>query len=71
MGYVAGRNVSIEYRWIEESYDRLPAMAANLANRMCVALIGYLKTLRLQKDQRIRLCILVRVSGYLTTVMPE
>jgi ABC-type uncharacterized transport system substrate-binding protein len=33
MGYVEGRNVSIEYRWIEDSYDRLPAMAADLVQR--------------------------------------
>ena len=32
-GYVDGRNVAIEYRWTAESYDKLPAMAADLVER--------------------------------------
>jgi putative ABC transport system substrate-binding protein len=30
-GYVAGQNLKIEYRWAENRYDRLPALAAELA----------------------------------------
>ena len=33
-GFVAGRNVTIEGRWAEGQYDRLPALAADLVRRL-------------------------------------
>jgi putative ABC transport system substrate-binding protein len=32
-GYVAGQNVTVEYRWLDGQYDRLPALMADLVRR--------------------------------------
>jgi putative ABC transport system substrate-binding protein len=33
VGYVDGQNVTIEFRWAEDQYDRLPVLAAELVQR--------------------------------------
>jgi ABC-type uncharacterized transport system substrate-binding protein len=38
MGYVQDQNVRIEYRWAENQYDRLPALARDLVERRVAAI---------------------------------
>jgi putative tryptophan/tyrosine transport system substrate-binding protein len=39
-GFVEGRNVAFEYRWAEDQYDRLPALAAELVRRKVAVIVA-------------------------------
>jgi len=39
-GYVDGQNVKIEYRWADDLYDRLPAMAMDLVRHEVTAIVA-------------------------------
>src|SRR6476660_9816656 len=39
-GYIVGQNVTIEFLWADDQYDRLPAMAADLVRRPVAVIVA-------------------------------
>jgi putative ABC transport system substrate-binding protein len=50
-GFVEGRDVAIEFRWVDGQYDRLPAQAADLAGRpvSLIVAVGAVPAIRAAK----------------------
>ena len=63
-GYVEGRNIVIEFRWAEESYDRLPQLVRELmATRVDVLITHGTPGTRVAKQATSTLPIVMAISG--------
>ena len=40
-GFIEGKNISIEWRWAEDQYNRLPSLAGELVSRGVAVIVGF------------------------------
>jgi putative ABC transport system substrate-binding protein len=62
-GYVEGRNVTVEFRWAEGRYDRLPEMAADLVRRRVSVIVANTPANVVAKDATSTIPIVFTTSG--------
>jgi putative tryptophan/tyrosine transport system substrate-binding protein len=69
-GFVEGRNVTIEYRWAEGEYDRLPALAASLVLRPAAVILasGGIRPTLAAKTARSDWVLDIDVKGYFDSI---
>src|SRR5262249_5018371 len=61
-GFIDGHNVAIEFRWAENKFDRLPALAADLVQRQVAVIVGPNIAMRVVRTATLTIPI-VFVSG--------
>ena len=62
-GYVDGQNVTTEFSWAEGHYDRLPALAADLARRQVTVMVAAYRPAALAAKSATARIPIVFVSG--------